>query len=133
MCAVPGIGLGLSITMAIAQAHGGTVRVASTEGQGTSFTVDAARVAGGSRRTLVGCQLLGRRWDCRIDSTAANSLRRVSARSSASASATWLMSATASLSAGSANSVVTAVTTPADTGVAFSSERPPRLADSVQE
>lgn len=38
--AVPGIGLGLSITMAIAQAHGGTIRVASSEGRGTTFTLD---------------------------------------------------------------------------------------------
>ena len=37
---VPGVGLGLSMTQAIAQAHGGAVRVASTVGEGTCFTLD---------------------------------------------------------------------------------------------
>ncbi len=36
--AVPGVGLGLSITQAIAVAHHGRIRVASTVGEGTTFT-----------------------------------------------------------------------------------------------
>ncbi|MGS0687376.1 sensor histidine kinase [Nakamurella sp. GG22] len=38
--AVPGVGLGLTITKAIAAAHGGEIRVASTVGEGTTFTLD---------------------------------------------------------------------------------------------
>ncbi|MET0862976.1 MAG: ATP-binding protein [Nakamurella sp.] len=38
--AVPGIGLGLTITQAIAAAHHGHVRVASTVGEGTTFTFE---------------------------------------------------------------------------------------------
>ena len=38
--AIPGVGLGLSITKAIAVAHHGQIRVASTVGEGTSFTLD---------------------------------------------------------------------------------------------
>lgn len=38
--AVPGVGLGLSITRAIALAHGGRIRVASTVGEGTAFTLE---------------------------------------------------------------------------------------------
>jgi PAS domain S-box-containing protein len=37
--AVPGVGLGLSITKAITTAHGGTLDLVSTEGQGTTFTL----------------------------------------------------------------------------------------------
>ncbi|GGM17035.1 ATP-binding protein [Nakamurella endophytica] len=37
--AVPGVGLGLTITKAIATAHGGTIRVASTPGEGTTFSL----------------------------------------------------------------------------------------------
>ena len=37
--AIPGVGLGLTITQAIAAAHRGQVRVASTVGEGTSFTL----------------------------------------------------------------------------------------------
>ncbi len=36
--AVPGVGLGLTITQAIAIAHHGSIRVASTVGEGTTFT-----------------------------------------------------------------------------------------------
>jgi PAS domain S-box-containing protein len=36
--AVPGVGLGLTITQAIAVAHHGSIRVASTVGEGTTFT-----------------------------------------------------------------------------------------------
>jgi len=38
--AIPGVGLGLSITRAIAVAHRGQIRVASTVGAGTTFTLD---------------------------------------------------------------------------------------------
>lgn len=44
--AIPGIGLGLTITNAIAAAHHGAIRVASTKGEGTSFTLDLPRLAG---------------------------------------------------------------------------------------
>ena len=37
--AVPGVGLGLTITKAITTAHGGTLDVVSAEGEGTRFTV----------------------------------------------------------------------------------------------
>jgi PAS domain S-box-containing protein len=37
--AVPGVGLGLTITKAITTAHGGTLDVVSAEGQGTTFTL----------------------------------------------------------------------------------------------
>jgi PAS domain S-box-containing protein len=37
--AVPGVGLGLTITKAITTAHGGTLDVVSSEGQGTTFTL----------------------------------------------------------------------------------------------
>ena len=37
--AVPGVGLGLAITRAIATAHDGTLEVASVEGRGTTFTL----------------------------------------------------------------------------------------------
>jgi PAS domain S-box-containing protein len=43
--AVPGVGLGLAITSAIATAHGGTLEVASAEGQGTTFTLTLPRAA----------------------------------------------------------------------------------------
>ena len=42
--AVPGVGLGLTITRAIAVAHGGRIRVASTVGEGTSFTLELPRL-----------------------------------------------------------------------------------------
>jgi PAS domain S-box-containing protein len=38
--AVPGVGLGLTITQAIAAAHHGRIRVASTVGEGTTFTFE---------------------------------------------------------------------------------------------
>ena len=41
--AVPGVGLGLAITRAIAAAHDGTLEVASVEGQGTTFTLTLPR------------------------------------------------------------------------------------------
>jgi PAS domain S-box-containing protein len=37
--AVPGVGLGLTITKAITTAHGGTLDVVSAEGEGTTFTM----------------------------------------------------------------------------------------------
>ncbi|MGY2127343.1 sensor histidine kinase [Blastococcus sp. SYSU DS0617] len=43
--AVPGVGLGLSITKAITTAHGGTLDLVSAEGQGTTFTLTLPRTA----------------------------------------------------------------------------------------
>jgi signal transduction histidine kinase len=43
--AVPGVGLGLSITKAITTAHGGTLDLVSVEGQGTTFTLTLPRPA----------------------------------------------------------------------------------------
>ena len=43
--AIPGVGLGLTITQAIAVAHQGQVRVASTVGEGTTFTLQLPLMA----------------------------------------------------------------------------------------
>jgi signal transduction histidine kinase len=43
--AVPGVGLGLAITKAITTAHGGTLHLVSTEGEGTTFTLTLPRTA----------------------------------------------------------------------------------------
>ncbi|MET0788026.1 MAG: ATP-binding protein [Cellulomonas sp.] len=37
--AIPGVGLGLSITKAVVDAHGGTLTITSTLGEGTTFTI----------------------------------------------------------------------------------------------
>jgi PAS domain S-box-containing protein len=44
--AVPGVGLGLAITKAIAIAHGGTLDLVSAEGEGATFTMTLPRAAG---------------------------------------------------------------------------------------
>jgi len=36
---IPGVGLGLSISKAIVEAHGGSIKLRSTLGEGTTFTV----------------------------------------------------------------------------------------------
>lgn len=38
--AIPGVGLGLSITKAVVDAHGGSLSIASLVGEGTTFTID---------------------------------------------------------------------------------------------
>lgn len=43
--AVPGVGLGLTIARAIATAHDGSIRVASTVGEGTTFTLALPRLS----------------------------------------------------------------------------------------
>jgi PAS domain S-box-containing protein len=43
--AVPGVGLGLSITKAITSAHGGTLDLQSTEGEGTTFLLSLPRLS----------------------------------------------------------------------------------------
>jgi PAS domain S-box-containing protein len=43
--AVPGVGLGLTITKAITTAHGGTLDVVSAEGQGTTFTLTLPKIS----------------------------------------------------------------------------------------
>jgi PAS domain S-box-containing protein len=43
--AVPGVGLGLSITKAITTAHGGTLDLVSAEGQGTTFFLTLPRLS----------------------------------------------------------------------------------------
>ena len=45
--AIPGVGLGLSISKAIIEAHDGRISIHSSEGAGTTFFVDLPAVATG--------------------------------------------------------------------------------------
>ena len=49
--AIPGVGLGLSITKAVVDAHGGTLTITSTLGEGTTFTITLPATPPGLRRT----------------------------------------------------------------------------------
>ena len=50
--AVPGVGLGLTITRAIATAHGGTIELSSAVGAGTTFTIKLPQRLGAQSKAL---------------------------------------------------------------------------------
>ncbi len=58
--ATPGTGLGLSVSKAIVESHGGTIRVSSTRGEGTVFTICFPASEGAAGREHAGGQARAR-------------------------------------------------------------------------
>jgi len=71
---VPGLGLGLTIVRTIVEGHGGTARVRSREGEGTTFTI-VLPVAGSDSRSR-GSSRADRRPTAPTPASGAGSRRR---------------------------------------------------------